>query len=100
MLITSELTSRRMMMSSDKDFIAGEDIFIDRNGKVVEKKDAVTKLASKGARVSPADVEKYGLGPAPKDKPQRAEAGSSAPKVEDTAPPAGEKTRGIKKGKE
>lgn len=43
------------------DFIAEEDIFVDAKGKVVEKKDAVTKLASKGARVSPADVEKYGL---------------------------------------
>jgi hypothetical protein len=45
------------------DFIAEEDIFIDANGKVVAKKDAQTKLASKGARVSPTDVEKYGLQP-------------------------------------
>lgn len=48
-------------MSSPQDFIAEDDIFIDAEGKVVAKKDARSKLASKGARVSPADVEKYGL---------------------------------------
>lgn len=48
-------------MSNKNDFIAEGDIFIDAQGKVVEKKDGITKLASKGARVSPADVEKYGL---------------------------------------
>lgn len=48
-------------MPSTEDFIAEDDIFIDAQGKVVEKKDAQTKLASKGARVSPEDVEKYGL---------------------------------------
>lgn len=46
---------------SSNDFIADDDIFADAQGNVVEKKDAVTKVASKGARVSPADVEKYGL---------------------------------------
>lgn len=46
---------------STEDFIAEDDIFADAEGKIVEKKDAVTKVASKGARVSPADVEKYGL---------------------------------------
>lgn len=49
------------MMPSIDDFIAEDDIFIDAEGKVVDKKDAQTKLASKGARVSPEDVEKYGL---------------------------------------
>lgn len=48
-------------MPSTEDFIAEDDIFANAEGKVVEKKDAVTKVASKGARVSPADVEKYGL---------------------------------------
>lgn len=43
------------------DFIANEDIFVDGESKVVQKKDARTKLASKGARVSAADVEKYRL---------------------------------------
>lgn len=46
---------------STNDFIAEDDIFIDAQGNVVEKKDAQTKLASKGARVSAEDVEKYGL---------------------------------------
>jgi hypothetical protein len=55
------VTSIRRTNVSAGDFIAEDDIFIDAQGNVVEKKDAQTKLASKGARVSPADVEKYGL---------------------------------------
>jgi len=82
------------------DFIAEEDIFIDRDGKVVEKKDAQTKLASKGARVSPEDVEKYGLrSSAAVLETKPSEEAEAAPLVRDTPPPA-EKKPSAKKGKE
>src|SRR5688500_15829065 len=53
------VTSIRRTQVTAGDFIAEDDIFIDAQGSVVEKKDAQTKLASKGARVSAVDVEKY-----------------------------------------
>ena len=80
-------------MGSEQDFIAEDDIFIDAEGKVVEKKDAQTKLASKGARVSPADVEKYGL--QAKKTASRAddEHGEVQTKMMEPTPPKQKKTR-------
>lgn len=50
-------------MANQGDFIADKAIYVDAAGKVVDANDPakLTKIADVGARVSDADVQKYGL---------------------------------------
>lgn len=56
-------------MANQGDFIAEKAIYVDAAGKVVDASDPskLTKIADVGARVSDADVQKYGL---KKEKPK------------------------------
>jgi hypothetical protein len=89
----------------ESQFIADRNIYLDANGKVVEEDDPaqVRQLVGKGGTLSPADVEKYGLGKKSKAKaaetveetPEEPEGGekASSPPANKAEKPAANKAR-------
>jgi hypothetical protein len=47
------------------DFVADKDYFADKDGNLVEKSQATTKVVSKGGTLTAEDAAKYGLGQEP-----------------------------------
>lgn len=63
------------LAQGESGFVADRNIYLDKDGNVVEEDNPaqVRQLVGKGGSLSPADVEKYGLGKKKKKAEEKAE---------------------------